>query len=164
MPPPIQCILHHSSKRSLPFIPLIRCLPRVIHVFLEFTDSISCFLALKFSDNTGLKQQLECWLTIIPSTHHTVDKFGHIALCKDIVQQVAAIMDHVELVGWVVVVEAEWLVRPLRPGAFSCPLGCSACHMEVQIGLERVIMRISLKSKEFYSHIRNQPVRPLRQP
>ena len=133
MPPLIQCILHHSSKRSLPFIPLIKRLPRVIHVFLEFTDSISCFL--KFSDNTGLKQKLECWLTIIPSTDHTVDKFGHRALSKDIVLQVAAIMDHVELAGWVVVVEAEWLVSPLRPGAFSCPLGCSACHMEVQIGL-----------------------------
>ena len=49
-------------------------------------------------------------MTIIPSTDHTVDKFGHIALSKDIVLQVAAIMDHVKLAGWVVVVEAEWLV------------------------------------------------------
>ena len=96
-----------------------------------FIDS----LFLWCSDHTGLKQKLECWLTIIPSTDNAVDKFGHHALCKDIVLQVAAIVDHVELAGWVVVVEAEWLVSPLRPGAFSCPLGCSACHMEVQIGL-----------------------------
>ena len=92
-----------------------------------------CFY--KCSDHTGLKQKLDCWLTIIPSTDHAVDKFSHRALCKDIVLQVAAIMDHVELAGWVVVVEAERLVSSLRPGAFSCPLGCSTCHMEVQIGL-----------------------------
>ena len=61
---------------------------------------------LSFLDHTGLKQKLDCWLTIIPSTDHTVDKFGHRALCKDIVLQVAAIVDHVELAGGVVVVEA----------------------------------------------------------
>ena len=113
-------------------------LSRVVNVFLKVhihRRSLSSVLVLNGSDRSGLKQKLECWLTIIPSTDHTVDKFGHRALSKDIVLQVAAIMDHVELAGWVVVVEAEWLVSPLRPGAFSCPLRCSACHMEVQIGL-----------------------------
>ena len=71
--------------------------------FLFFLDS-------KVFRSCWFKQNLECWLTIIPSTDHTVDKFGHRALCKDIVLQVAAIMDHVELAGWVVVVEAERLV------------------------------------------------------
>ena len=108
-------------------------LPRVINVFLELCiHRFSLFIVFR---SYWFKTKLECWLTIIPSTDHTVDKFGHRALSKDIVLQVAAIMDHVELAGWVVVVEAEWLVSPLRPGAFSCPLGCSACHMEVQIGL-----------------------------
>ena len=105
-----------------------------------FTDSLSFVKALKFSDHIGLKQKSECWLAIIPSTDHTVDKFGHRALCEDIVLQVAAIVDHVELAGGVVVVEAEWLIRPLRPGTFSCPFGCSTCHMEVQVGL-REFMR-----------------------
>ena len=113
-------------------------LSRVVNVFLKVhihRRSLSSVLVLNGSDRSGLKQKLECWLTILSSTDHTVDKFAHRALSKDIVLQVAAIMDHVELAGWVVVVEAEWLVSPLRPGAFSCPLGCSACHMEVQIGL-----------------------------
>ena len=90
---------------------------------------------LAASDNTGLQS----WRTVIPCTQHTVDKFGHSVLCKDVVLQIAAIMDIVELIDWVVVVEAEWLVGPLRPGALSSPLGRSACHMEVQIGLEMFI-------------------------
>merc|ERR1712130_838182 len=61
-------------------------------------------------------------------------------------------MDHVELAGWVVVVEAEWLVCPLRPGTFSCPLGCSACHMEVQIGIFTTIESVLLGSHELSKH------------
>ena len=76
-----------------------------------FSDSL-LFVGINFSlsRNTGSNKKSECWHTIIPSTLDTVDKFGHRALCKDIVLQVAAIMDYVELGRWVVVVEAEWLV------------------------------------------------------
>ena len=75
-------------------------------------------------------------MTNVPGTDDTVDETCHLARCEGVVLEVAAVVDGVELLGGVVVVEAEWLCSPsLGPGALSCPLGCAACYVEVQVGL-----------------------------
>ena len=75
-------------------------------------------------------------MTIVPGTNDTVDETCHLARCEGVVLQVAAVVDQVELLGGVVVVEAEWLRSPsLGPRAIPGPLGCPACHVEVQVGL-----------------------------
>merc|ERR1719234_1457704 len=61
-------------------------------------------------------------------------------------------MDYVELGGWVVVVEAEWLGRPPCPGTFSCPLGCSTRHVEVQIRIFTASQTVLLGSHELGDH------------
>ena len=59
-----------------------------------------------------------------------------LARWEGVVLEVAAVVDGVELLGGVVVVEAEWLRCPsLGPRALPCPLGSTACHVEVQVGL-----------------------------
>ena len=93
-----------------------------------------CF-HIRLLHNTGLKNSKR-WLTIVPSTDDTVDETCHLAGCEGVVLEVAAVVDKVELLGGVVVVEAEWLRSPsLGPGALPGPLGCAACHVEVQVGL-----------------------------
>ena len=85
--------------------------------------------------NTGLKNSKR-WLTIVPGTDDTVDETCHLARCEGVVLEVAAVVDEVELLGGVVVVEAEWLCCPsLGPGALPCPFGSAACYVEVQVGL-----------------------------
>ena len=85
--------------------------------------------------NTGLKNSKR-WLTIVPSTDDTVDETCHLAGCEGVVLEVAAVVDQVELLGGVVVVEAEWLRCPsFGPGALPGPLGSAACHVEVEVGL-----------------------------
>ena len=85
--------------------------------------------------NTGLKNSKR-WLTIVPGTDDTVDETCHLARCEGVVLEVAAVVDQVELLGGVVVVEAEWLRCPsLGPGALSFPLGSAAYYVEVQVGL-----------------------------
>ena len=75
-------------------------------------------------------------MTIVPGTDDTVDETCHLARCEGVVLEVAAVVDQVELLGGVVVVEAEWLRSPsLGPRALSGPLGCAACHVEVEVGL-----------------------------
>ena len=75
-------------------------------------------------------------MTIVPGTDDTVDETCHLASCEGVVLEVAAVVDQVELLGGVVVVEAEWLRSPsLGPGALPGPLGCAACHVEVEVGL-----------------------------
>ena len=75
-------------------------------------------------------------MTIVPSTDDTVDETCHLARCEGVVLEVAAVVDEVELLSGVVVVEAEWLCSPsLSPCALPGPLGCAACHVEVEVGL-----------------------------
>ena len=85
--------------------------------------------------NTGLKNSKR-WLTLVPGTDDTVDETCHLAGCEGVVLEVAAVVDGVELLGGVVVIEAEWLRYPsLGPGALPCPLGSATCYVEVQVGL-----------------------------
>merc|ERR1712004_102548 len=102
--------------------------------------------------NTDLKNSKR-WLTIVPSTDDTVDETCDLASCEGVVLEVAAVVDQVELLGGVVVVEAEWLRCPsLGPGALPDPLGCTACHVEVEVGIFATGKAVIFGSHELSKH------------
>ena len=93
-------------------------------------------------------QELRAVLSI--DAHPAVCQLGADVLRQLVLCQVAAVVDLVEVVGCVVVVEADGVLCGASPGTRPCPGGSATSHVEVQVGLScvRVEIRIMMKVKD----------------